>query len=70
MIRLGLDSDRDYTVFTTGYGLVIWRGFINVLKEGIKRSLCPTMNKETMIIITKDQKGGRGSLLVCYDHAR
>lgn len=69
MIRLGLDSDTDSTVFTTGHRLVTWRGFINGLKEGIKRNLCPTVNKETMIIITEDQKGGQGSLLVCSDHA-
>lgn len=58
MIRLGLDSDTDSTVFTAGHGLVTWRGFINVLKEGIKRDLCPTVNKE--IIIMEDQKGGQG----------
>ena len=64
MIRLGPDSDTDSTVFTTGHGLVTWRGFINVLREGIKRNLCPTGNKETlMIIMVVYQNGGQGSLL-------
>lgn len=62
MIRLGPDSDTDSTVFTTGHGLVTWRGFINVLKEGIKSNLCPSVNKETLLIITGDHKGGQGSL--------
>lgn len=68
MIRLGLDSDTDSTVFTAGHGLVTWRGFINVLKEGIKRNLCPTVNKETIIITIEVQKGRQGSLLVCSGH--
>lgn len=68
MIRLGPDSDTDSTVFTTGHGLVTWRGFINVLREGIKRNLCPTVNKETLIIIVMEyQKGGQESLLSGHD---
>ena len=59
---------KDSTVFTTGHGLVTWRGFINVLKWGIKRSLYPTVNKEMMIIVMEDQNG-EGSLLVCSVHA-
>ncbi len=68
MIRPGLDSDTDSTVFTTGHGLVTWRGFINVLREGMKRNICPTGNKETIIIIMEDQKGKQGSLLACCGH--
>lgn len=49
MIRLGPNSGTDSTVFTTGHGLVTWRSFKNVLKEGIKRNLCPTVNKKTLI---------------------
>lgn len=60
MIRLGPCSHTDSTVFTTGHGLVTWRGFINVLREGIKRNLCPTVNEETLILTVEDQKGRTG----------
>lgn len=68
MIKLGLNSDTDSTVFTTGHGLVTWRGFINVLREGMKRNICPTVNKETIIIIMENRKGERGSLLAFCGH--
>lgn len=47
MIRLGLDSNTDSTVFTTGHRLVTQGGFINALGEGIKRNLCPKVKRET-----------------------
>lgn len=50
-------------MFTTGRGLVTWRGSVNVRKRGIKRSLCPAVNKEAMMTIMEDQKRGRGYLL-------
>lgn len=70
MIRLGLDSGTDSTMFTTGHGLVTWRGFISELGEGIKTNINTKVNKETiiMVIIIEDQKGGQGSLQVCFIH--
>lgn len=28
---------------------------MNVLKEGVKRNLCPTVNKETIVITVEDR---------------
>lgn len=61
MIRPGLDSDINSTLFTTGHRLVTWRGFIKVLRKGVERNLWPTVNKKTTVITVK----GRGSLLLC-----